>query len=86
MVTRGSLWKCRDGRSLRLWQIGDTHLVHCVHNIRVYGWRREWLPILESELNRRRRIASLRLLTFIGNAATIQVASNNLQTLVTYGA
>jgi hypothetical protein len=50
---RDRLWKCRDGRVLRVSQMSDSHLANAIRLIlRSNGWRRDYLPrlLLEVEI------------------------------------
>ena len=50
------MWECRDGRRLLVSQMEYTHILFCIRKIQrsKVGWRKEYLPRLELELDIRR--------------------------------
>jgi len=48
------VWKCADGRLVRIDQMERSHILNCMALIvRKRGWRREWLKYFELELQLR---------------------------------
>jgi len=49
-----NVWVTQDGNHINISEMGDFHLNNCIAMIRRRnGWREDYLPILESELERR---------------------------------
>lgn len=55
LVTK--LWRCRDGRFLRIREMEDEHIQRCIALIlaRNDGWRANWMPTLLAELEKRKK-------------------------------
>lgn len=52
---RDRIWRCKDGRTLTVAQMTTTHIIHSIRMIqRCSGWRRDYLPRLELELEIRK--------------------------------
>lgn len=48
------VWKCADGRLVRIDQMERSHIINCMALIvRRGNWRREWLKYFELELQLR---------------------------------
>jgi hypothetical protein len=45
------IWKCRDGREMKIGDMTDSHLANCIAKIlrSRKGWRREYLDRLQLE-------------------------------------
>lgn len=53
-MTEEQVWKCKDGRKIKISEMADSHLENVINKIhRSNGWRREWLDELYKEYDKR---------------------------------
>lgn len=50
------IWITRDHQMLRISEMSTEHIENCIKMIenRGYEWRKEWLPLLDEELEKRK--------------------------------
>jgi hypothetical protein len=50
-----NLWETRDGDTINISDMSESHIRHCINKILRDNWRMDYLPLLKAELNKRRR-------------------------------
>lgn len=51
-----NLWETRNGDTINISDMTTSHIRHCINKILRDNWRMDYLHLLQTELNKRRKI------------------------------